>query len=57
MYPKTLSGLVICYTAGVPFFRATLESDLFFTIAMFEIPVLMEFLAAKLRSGDHPAAA
>jgi hypothetical protein len=57
MYPKTLPGLVMCYTAGIPFFRGTLESDLFFSIAMFEIPVLMEFLADKLHSGDHTAAA
>jgi hypothetical protein len=57
MYPKTFSGLIMCYTAGIPFFRGTLESDLFFSIAMFEIPALMDLLAEKMRPGDHTAAA
>jgi hypothetical protein len=56
-YPKTLSGLMMCYAAGLPFFRGTLESDLFFSVAMFQIPVWIETLAGKFRSGDHPAAA
>lgn len=30
-YPATWSGLVSCYAAGIPFFRATLMGDLFFT--------------------------
>jgi hypothetical protein len=30
-YPATWSGLVSCYAAGLPFFRATLTGDLFFT--------------------------
>lgn len=58
LYPKTFAGLITCYTAAIPFFRGTLESDLFFSIAFFGLPVLVQFLAGKLQSsGDHPAAA
>jgi hypothetical protein len=58
MYPKTLAGLLTCYTAGIPFFRGTVESDLFFSIAMFGTPVLAQALAEKLHSSDdHIAAA
>jgi hypothetical protein len=57
MYPKTLSGLMVCYTAGLPFFRGTVESDLFFSVAMFQIPVLVGTLAAKFDSRDHAATA
>jgi hypothetical protein len=58
MYPKTFAGLMMSYTAGIPFFRGTIESDLFFSIAFFELPVLVQALSAKLQgSGDHTAAA
>lgn len=30
-YPATWSGLASCYAAGLPFYRATLMGDLFFT--------------------------
>ncbi len=32
-YPKTWSGLMTCYQAGLPFFRGTLLGDLCFTMA------------------------
>ena len=58
MYPKNLSGLIACYVAGIPFFRGTLESDLFFSIAFFGLPVLVQSLVTKMQgSGDHTAAA
>jgi hypothetical protein len=58
MYPRTFSGLMMSYTAGIPFFRGTAESDLFFSVAMFGTPVLFHALAGWLHtSGDHPAAA
>jgi len=58
MYPKTFPGLGMAYMAGIPFFRGTIESDLFFSVAMFQIPVLMKVLADKLnRAGNHIAAA
>jgi hypothetical protein len=58
MYPKTLSGLMACYSAGVPFFRRAVGGDLFFTCAMFGLPVLLHALSAAFaKSGDHTAAA
>jgi len=39
MYPKTLSGLMMCYTAALPFFRRGFEGDILFTAAMFGLPV------------------
>lgn len=35
MYPRTLDGLVECYTMGLPFLKYTLIGDLGFTIAVF----------------------
>jgi len=34
-YPHTYAGLILCYTAGIPFFRSTLVSDLLYSIALF----------------------
>ena len=34
-YPKTLDGLLQSYTMGLPFFRNTVLSDLFFTFSFF----------------------
>lgn len=56
MYPRTFTGVMMSYTAGIPFFRGTAESDMFFSLAMFGVPVLMQALAGN-KSGDHPAAA
>lgn len=58
MYPKTFAGLITCYAAGIPFFRGTLESDLFFSLAFFGTPVLVHNIMGRMqRSGDHTAAA
>jgi hypothetical protein len=58
MYPHTWNGLLTCYAAGLPFFRGTLESDLFFSIAFFGTPVFLAALSRWLhRSADHVAAA
>jgi hypothetical protein len=58
MYPRTFGGLLMSYTAGIPFYRNTAVSDLFFSLAMFGTPVLLHNLAIRLhKSGDHPAAA
>jgi hypothetical protein len=59
MYPRSFSGLTMSYVAGLPFFRGTVESDLFFSIAMFGTPVLLHALSGFMhRSGDdHIAAA
>jgi len=35
MYPKTINGLIQCYVMGIPFFRNTLISDLFYSFSFF----------------------
>ena len=51
-YPQSLSGLLDCYFAGLPFWRSTLQSDLVFTLgftalAMVLVPVLGKGLLAR----------
>jgi hypothetical protein len=59
MYPRGFNGLMMSYTAGLPFFRGTLESDLFFSIAFFGTPVFLQALSRWLHktSADRIAAA
>ena len=58
MYTRSVSGLLACYTAAIPFFRGTLESDLFFSVAFFQLPVLFHVLSERMEnSGDHSAPA
>jgi len=59
MYPMTFRGLLTCYEAGLPFFRRAVESDLFFTAAMFTTPVFLAALSRWLHrsTDDHIAAA
>jgi hypothetical protein len=57
LYPRTFGGLMTSYAAGVPFFRGTTESDLFFSLAFFGLPVLAHALERMRQSGDHTAAA
>jgi hypothetical protein len=46
------------YTAGIPFLRGTVESDLFFSLVFFGTPVFIQMVATRwARSGDHTAAA
>lgn len=42
MYPKTFNGLMLAYVAGLPFFRNTVVSDLFFTAVFFGLGYLMQ---------------
>lgn len=35
MYPKSFSGLLACYTAGLPFLKNTVMGDLFFSAVLF----------------------
>jgi hypothetical protein len=41
-YPKSLSGLLACYAAGVPFFGNTLAGDAFYAFVLFGGFRLME---------------
>lgn len=36
-YPKTIEGLIACYTAAVPFFWNTLAGDLFYVAVLFGV--------------------
>jgi hypothetical protein len=45
MYPRSFSGLLASYAAGLPFFRGTVQSDLFFTLAFFGTPVFLHALS------------
>jgi hypothetical protein len=54
MYQKNLNGLVQCYGFGVPFFRNTLISDLFYTFTFFYgYQFLSNFSFKKLLSKLH----
>lgn len=59
MYPKTLHGLMMSYDAGLPFFRGTVESDLFFSIVFFGTPVFVLALSRWVHKSarNHIAAA
>ena len=56
MYPKTLSGLVACYVAAVPFFRGTFASDLLFTPVLFAVPFLIKQFSEKTGHSGTAAA-
>jgi hypothetical protein len=59
LYPRGFNGLMMSYAAGLPFFRGTVESDLFFSLAFFGTPVFLLALSRWMNraSGDHIAAA
>ena len=57
MYPKNLAGVIMSYTAAIPFFRHALEGDLLFTTAMFATPVALKWLAGAFASGSDRSAA
>jgi len=55
MYPHTLSGLALCYTAAIPFFGRTLAGDLVYSGVLFG---LHAWLSRSLRTAERvPAAA
>ena len=47
MYPKTLAGLVQCYTLAIPFFRGTFAADLIYTPILFSVPYALSLLEKK----------
>ncbi len=57
MYPKTFSGLIACYAAGVPFFRRAVEGDVLFTCAMFAAPVVLHAISGAIDRAGNPTAA
>lgn len=56
-YPRNLSGILMSYEAGLPFFRHAIEGDLLFTLAMFATPWALRALGnAFSKPGDRTAA-
>ena len=49
LYPMTFSGLVVCYTQAIPFFRNTVVSDLLGTALLFGLAPLLERAVQRLR--------
>jgi len=45
-YPRTLNGLISCYTLAIPFFRTTIASTLIFSFVLFGI---YEFVARRVK--------
>ncbi len=56
-YAKTLSGLLTCYAAGIPFFDNTLASDAFYATVLFGGFALAGRLAPGFRLNDAASAA
>jgi hypothetical protein len=57
MYPKTLSGLMACYAAALPFFRRGLAGDMLFTAVMFGLPAAATVIARSIHKPHGAAAA
>jgi hypothetical protein len=57
IYPKTFSGLMTCYAAGLPFFRRGLAGDLVFTALMFGVPAAAALLAQPDKTHNTTATA
>lgn len=59
MYPKSFAGLLLCYDAGLPFFRRGVEGDLLFTTVLFATPVILQALSGWMpnKSSDNHASA
>ena len=55
LYPKSFSGIMMSYVAGLPFFRHALEGDLLFTLAMFATPVALRMVSEAFGSGRAEA--
>lgn len=49
MYAHTITGLMQSYTAGIPFFRGTLEGDFFYTAVFFGLEWAVLTAIAKQR--------
>lgn len=51
-YPATWSGLASCYAAGLPFYRATLVGDMFFTGVLVGGYIALESLQLRLEKSQ-----
>ena len=55
MYPHTMSGLVACYVAALPFYRNDLISTGIVTGALFGLPMLASRLVESLQGHEKTA--
>lgn len=55
-YPRTGEGLLACYSAAIPFYRATLLGDLFFTTAIVGSYCVVQQLAVQFSAKRQLAA-
>ncbi len=42
LYPKTVAGLIVCYTEAIPFFGNSIVSDLFYSFLLFGVVRVLE---------------
>jgi hypothetical protein len=54
LYPHTVAGLALCYTAAIPFFWNTLAGDLFYTAILFGGFAALERTFPVLREAASP---
>jgi hypothetical protein len=54
-YPRTLPGLVECYTAAIPFFKNTVAGDLVYTGVLFGMFELAIHLQKRFEAAQHKA--
>ena len=52
LYPQTVTGLVACYVAAIPFFQNTLAGDLLFSALLFGGFALLEHRLPSLRAPE-----
>jgi hypothetical protein len=57
LYPRTLAGLVACYTAAIPFFRNSLIGDMVYAAALFGGFALLENIVGSLREKQQTVTA
>jgi hypothetical protein len=57
LYPRTLAGLMACYTAAIPFFRNSLIGDMAFTATLFGGFAWLENVVVSLREKQQTVTA
>jgi hypothetical protein len=57
LYPRTLAGLIMCYTAAIPFFRNSLIGDMAYAATLFGGFALLENVVISLREKQHTVTA
>jgi hypothetical protein len=57
LYPRTLAGLIVCYTAAIPFFRNSLIGDMAYAAILFGGFALLENVVVSLQEKPHTVSA